>query len=86
MRGRSSEIVENHHEKETLDLCCVQEVRWRGPSARTHNWKKTPDTSFFWVGNNQGTSGVGVLLAEKWVDKVYDIKRVSDRIHVDQNY
>ena len=35
---------------------------------------------FFWVGNNQGTSGVGVLLAEKWVDKVYDIKRVSDRI------
>ena len=35
---------------------------------------------FFWVGNNQGTGGVGVLLAEKWVDKVYDIKRVSDRI------
>ena len=35
---------------------------------------------FFWVGNNQGTSGIGVLLAEKWVDKVYDIKRVSDRI------
>ena len=35
---------------------------------------------FFWVGINQGTSGVGVLLAEKWVDKVYDIKRVSDRI------
>ena len=35
---------------------------------------------FFWVGNNQGTSGVSVLQAEKWVDKVYDIKRVSDRI------
>ena len=35
---------------------------------------------FFWVGNDQGTSGIGVLLAEKWVDKVYDIKRVSDRI------
>lgn len=35
---------------------------------------------FLWVGNDQGTSGVGVLLAEKWVDKVYDIKRVSGRI------
>ena len=35
---------------------------------------------FFWVGNDQGTSGVSVLLAEKWVNKVYDIKRVPDRI------
>ena len=70
MRGRSSEIVETITRR-NIDLCCVQEVRWRGASARH---------KFFWVGNNQGTSGVGVLLAEKWVDKVYDIKRVSDRI------
>ena len=57
----------------------MQEVRWRGASAR-HITGKDSRYKFFWVGNNQGTNGVGVLLVEKWVDKVYDIKRVSDRI------
>ena len=78
MRGRSSEIVETITRR-NVDLCCVQEVRWRGASAR-HITGKDYRYKFFWVGNNQGTSGIGVLLAEKWVDKVYDIKRVSDRI------
>ena len=78
MRGRSSEIVETITRR-NIDLCCMQEVRWRGASAR-HIIGKDSRYKFFWVGNNQGTSGVGVLLAEKWVDKVYDIKRVSDRI------
>ena len=78
MRGRSSEIVETITRR-NIDLCCMQEVRWRGASAR-HIIGKDSRYKFFWVGNNQGTSGVGVLLAEKWVDKVYDIKRVADRI------
>ena len=78
MRGRSSEIVETITRR-NVNLCCVQEGRWRGASAR-HITGKDSRYKFFWVGNNQGTSGIGVLLAEKWVDKVYDIKRVSDRI------
>ena len=78
MRGRSSEIVETIMRR-NVDLCCVQEVRGRGASARYITGKDTR-YKFFWVGNDQVTSGVGVLLAEKWVDKVYDIKRVSDRI------
>ena len=35
---------------------------------------------FFWVGNENGTGGIGVLLAEKWLDKVFDIKHISNRI------
>ena len=31
---------------------------------------------FFWVGNDYVISGVGMLLDEKWIDKVYDIKQV----------
>ena len=38
MRGRSSEIVETITRR-NVDLCCMQEVRWRGASAR-HNWKR----------------------------------------------
>ena len=41
MRGRSSEIVETITRRD-VNLCCVQEVRWRGASAR----HITPDTSF----------------------------------------
>ena len=36
----------------------------------------------FWIGNELGTGGVGVLLPEKGIDKVLDIKRVSDRLRM----
>ena len=32
------------------------------------------------VGNDKGMGGVGILLAEKWVEEIFDVKRVSDRI------
>ena len=78
MRGRSSEVVETISRR-GIDLCCVQEVRWRGASARFITGKNDR-YKFFWVGNNAGTGGVGILLAEKRVEKVFDVNRVSDRI------
>ena len=78
MRGRSSEVVETISRR-GIDLCCIQEVRWRGASARFITGKDSR-YKFFWVGNSVGTGGVGVLLAEKWVEKVFDVNRVSDRI------
>ena len=35
---------------------------------------------FYWSGNDAGTGGVGILLAEKWIEKVFEIKRYSDRV------
>jgi hypothetical protein len=32
------------------------------------------------VGCKQGTSGVGILLAERWVDKVVEVKYESERL------
>ena len=60
-------------------MCCLQEVRWRGASTRMVDAKDSR-WKFFWVGNAQGTGGVDILLAEKWVEKMFDMKRVSDRI------
>ena len=77
MRDISSEIVETITRR-NIDLCFAQEVRWRGASARLIT-EKDSKYKFFWVSNDV-TSGVGVVLAEKRVEKVYDIKRVSDRI------
>ena len=62
-----------------MDVCCVQETRWRGASARTLTGKEH-SYKFFWVGNSEGVGGVGILLAEKWVDKVIEVVRVCDRI------
>ena len=74
MRGRSVEIVEMV-DRRRLDFCCLQETRWRGGSARTMGKFK-----FFWTGCEEGTAGVGFLVAERWVEKVLEVKRVSARL------
>jgi hypothetical protein len=78
MVRRSSEVVEMVGRRE-LDFCCVQETKWKGENARTLEGgdKKY---KFFWKGCKQGTSGVGILIAEKWIDKVVQINRVSERV------
>ena len=75
MRGRSSEVIDTMPRR-GIDLCCIQECRWGGASARMIDGK---DSRYkcFWIGNDLGT---GVLLAEKWIDKVFYVKRVSDRL------
>ena len=35
---------------------------------------------YFGCGNDEGTCGVGVLLAEKWWEKVFEVIRILDRI------
>ena len=37
---------------------------------------------FFWMGREKGYHGVGVLVAEEWIEKVLDVKRWSQRIMV----
>nr|XP_049587334.1 craniofacial development protein 2-like [Syngnathus scovelli]XP_049587336.1 craniofacial development protein 2-like [Syngnathus scovelli]XP_049587343.1 craniofacial development protein 2-like [Syngnathus scovelli]XP_049587352.1 craniofacial development protein 2-like [Syngnathus scovelli]XP_049587362.1 craniofacial development protein 2-like [Syngnathus scovelli] len=78
MSHRSGEVVEVLHRRR-VDVCCVQESRWKGGSARMlgaigRRYK------FFWQGCNEGTDGVGVLIAEKWIDQVLSISRVNERI------
>ena len=62
-----------------VDLCCVQETRYRGGHCRIIT-DKDSRYKLFWPGNKKGTAGVGVFVAEKWIEKVFEVKRVSDRI------
>ena len=43
---------------------------------------KGKDTRYklYWSGNDKGTAGVGVFVAEEWIEKVFEVQRVSDRI------
>ena len=35
---------------------------------------------FFWQGYNKGIAGIGVFIAERWIDSVDDVVRVNERI------
>ena len=86
MSSRSAEIVETATRRR-LDCGFLQETKWKGvmcPS-QSHSqvrWLKGKDSIYkvFWSGNSEGTNGVGILLAKKWTDKVFEVQRPSDRI------
>ncbi|XP_057306907.1 uncharacterized protein LOC130645064 [Hydractinia symbiolongicarpus] len=80
LRGRAGEVVEML-ERRSVDMCCVQEVRWRGASVRFVKGRRAR-YKLFWIGTSDGYGGVGIFVAEKWVEKVIDVMRVNSRIIV----
>jgi hypothetical protein len=78
MCKRSREVVEMIARRR-LDFCCLQETRWKGGSARTIG---SEGHKFFWMGCKEGTAGIGIVIAKRWVDKVIEVKRVSERVMV----
>ena len=78
LRGRVCEVVQTLPCR-NIDVCCVQESRYRGKGTRTIKGKNTK-FKLYWSGNDRDTNGVGVLVAEEWIDKVFDVQWFSDRI------
>ncbi|XP_065319037.1 uncharacterized protein LOC135927029 [Gordionus sp. m RMFG-2023] len=79
MTGRAGEVVDVLHRRH-IDVCCIQETRWKGNGTRMIG-KTNEKYKFFWQGGNDGKAGVGVLVAEKLVDKV-EVKRLDNQIMV----
>ena len=78
IKGKASEVVETVSRRR-VDLCCLQETRWKMEGIKQIVGKES-HYKLFWSGNEDGTGGVGVLLAEEWWEKVFEVVRVSDRI------
>ena len=78
LRGRVCEVVETLSGRK-VDVCCIQETRYRGGNCCTIKGKDTR-YKLYWSGNNKGTAGVGVFVAKEWIEKVFEVQRVSDRI------
>ena len=57
-----------------VDLCCAQETRYWGCHCRIIKGKDSR-YKLFWSGNSKGTAGVGVFVAEKWIEKVFEVKQ-----------
>ena len=64
LRRRVCEVVETLSCRK-LDVCCIQETRCRGGCTI-----KGKDTRYklYWSGNDKGTAGVGVFVAEEWIE------------------
>lgn len=78
LRDRVCEVVETLT-RQRIDVCCVQETRYLGGHCRTIKGKESK-YKLFWSGHDNDTAGVGVFVAEKWIEKVIDVQRVSARI------
>ena len=68
MVSQSGEVVDALH-RGKIDFCCAQDTRWKGECARMlgANGRRY---KFFWQGCNKGTAGVGVFIAERWIDSM----------------
>ena len=64
-----------------VDICCLLETTLRGESVRIIS-EKAARYKLLWIGN--GKCLVGIFFTKKWVDKVINISRVSDRMIVNK--
>ena len=58
-RGRVCQVVETLSRRK-VDVCCIQETRYRGGNCRIIMGKDTR-YKLYWSGNDKGTAGVGCL-------------------------
>ena len=52
----------------------------------SHNQGKDTKYKLYWSGNDKGTAGVGMFVAEEWIEKVFVVQRVSDRINFSETH
>ena len=62
--GRGKEVCEQL-KKRDVDICCLQEVRWRGKEARFVGCRGRK-YKLWWSGNIDGIGGVGILVKEEF--------------------
>ena len=62
--------------KRKVDILCVQETRWNGSKARNIG----DGCKTFYHGDDGRRNEVGVILKEDYIERVLEVKRVSDRM------
>jgi len=78
MVGRSRE-VEDVVGRRSLYFCCLPETRWKRDGARVLE-AAGKKYQFYWKGGEEESLGVGVLLAERWIEKVIQVCMFSERV------
>ncbi|KAL0818486.1 hypothetical protein ABMA28_008941 [Loxostege sticticalis] len=75
MTGRSTELSAVL-ERRFIDVCCVQETKWKGAKSRQIG----KGYKLVYNGITNTRNGVGIILSRHFSDKIVEINRISDRI------
>ena len=65
--------------KRKVDVCCLQEVRWRGEGARFFGVKGRR-YKLWWSGSGDKTGGEGILIKEELGENAVEVRRRCDRV------
>ena len=76
--GRGTEVFEELR-KRKVDVCCLQEVRWRGEGARFFDVKGRR-YQLWWCGNDDKTRGVSILVKDELCENVVEVRRRCYRV------
>ena len=79
LNGKGLEICDELWRR-NVDLCCLQEVRWKGCGARLIGLQGRR-YNLWWSGDQEGNGGVGELVKEEQHDKINEVRREElDRV------
>ncbi|ESO01531.1 hypothetical protein HELRODRAFT_174487 [Helobdella robusta] len=76
--GHSMEIAEML-ERRRIDICCLQETRWKSNGVCHVNSDKEK-YKLFWNGQKTAKNVVGIFVREPLAQEVLDIKRINSRL------
>ena len=77
LTGKSGEVARELSSRK-VDIACLQETRWRGQGTR----KIGEGMKLFWSGGKEALNGVGIVITNKLINKVTEVKRINDRIMI----
>ncbi|ESN94417.1 hypothetical protein HELRODRAFT_164256 [Helobdella robusta] len=77
LTGRSMEIAEML-ERRRIDICCLQETRWKSNGVCHVNSDKEK-YKLFWNGQKTAKNGVGIFVRKLLAQEVLDIKRINSQ-------
>jgi len=73
LTGRAGEVVEALSDRK-VDVACIQEIWWKGNGCKFYAAKgKRYEYKLFWIGGEERLDGVGIFVAEKWVDSIVSV-------------
>ena len=75
MTGKGRELADLM-ERRKIDVLCVQETKWRGSKARMIGG----GCKLFYHGVDGRRNGIGVVVREKYINSILEVKRISDRV------